>query len=117
MEDQYKKGQRPILLQPGYQYVIIAFTSLNQWPHLKKDRSLTPGVQCLSGHKHWLMVLIFNDLGYAASPDAIKSSRKSRPEFEDEGTQKEKMLISAQLVRYSADSTESREKAKPGLCR
>ena len=60
----------------------------------------------------WAMALAFgpniNDLGYAASPDALSAISKA-VELSLKSTDKEKMLIKAQRDRYSADSTESRE--------
>lgn len=62
---------------------------------------------------HWAQALAYgpniNDLGYAASPDALAATRKA-VELSTTGTAKEKILIEAQQVRYSADSTISREK-------
>jgi len=55
-------------------------------------------------------------LGYAASPDALKAAGRSG-EFEDEGTQKEKCLISAQLSSATQQIQQKQRKAKPGLCR
>ena len=49
-----------------------------------------------------------NDLGYAASPDALTAIGKA-VELAQKSTDKEKMLIRAQRERYSADSSESRE--------
>ena len=61
----------------------------------------------------WAQALAYgpniNDLGYAASPDALATSAKAM-ELSATSTDKEKMLIQAQQIRYSADSTESREK-------
>ena len=50
-----------------------------------------------------------NDYGYSASPDALVANKKAL-ELSAMCTPKEKALINAQQVRYSADSTESREK-------
>ncbi|MGZ8549718.1 MAG: tetratricopeptide repeat protein [Chitinophagaceae bacterium] len=50
-----------------------------------------------------------NDVGYAASPDALIAVGKA-VELSVTGTDKEKILIQAQQVRYSANSTASREK-------
>jgi tetratricopeptide (TPR) repeat protein len=65
------------------------------------------------GMLQWAQALAYgpniNDLGYAASPDALTASGKAL-EFSTGCTEKELMLIRAQKVRYSADSTESREK-------
>ena len=61
----------------------------------------------------WAQALAYgpniNDLGYAASPDALLASTKAA-ELSANATDKEKMLIQAQLIRYSADSTMKREK-------
>lgn len=62
---------------------------------------------------YWAQALAYgpniNDLGYAASPDALSASEKAT-QLSNDCTEKEKMLIKAQSVRYSADSTNSRTK-------
>ncbi len=50
-----------------------------------------------------------NDVGYAASPDALIAVEKSI-NLSAKATEKEKLLIQSQQVRYSADSTMSRQK-------
>ncbi|MBL7740410.1 MAG: tetratricopeptide repeat protein [Chitinophagaceae bacterium] len=66
-----------------------------------------------SGMLYWAQALAYgpniNDLGYAASPDALEAAGKSI-EFCNTCTEKETLLIRAQRSRYSADSTESRVK-------
>ncbi len=61
---------------------------------------------------YWAQALAYgpniNDLGYAASPDALVASSKAL-EFSGECTAVEKALIDAQQVRYSIDSTQTRE--------
>ena len=61
----------------------------------------------------WAQALTYgpniNDAGYAASPDALTASGKAA-ELSAKCTAKEKILIQSQQVRYSADSTETREK-------
>ncbi|MEP7372981.1 MAG: hypothetical protein ABI675_06285 [Chitinophagaceae bacterium] len=61
----------------------------------------------------WAQALAYgpniNDLGYAASPDALVASGKAF-EMSGNATEKEKILIQAQRTRYSADSTMKREK-------
>lgn len=61
---------------------------------------------------YWAQALTYgpniNDLGYTASPDALNSSSKAA-ELSGNCTDKEKLLIEAQQVRYSSDSTSSRE--------
>lgn len=61
----------------------------------------------------WAQALTYgpniNDIGYAASPEALKAVEKA-VELISGANQKEKMLIQAQQVRYSADSTQPREK-------
>ncbi|MBN8673586.1 MAG: hypothetical protein J0L56_05605 [Chitinophagales bacterium] len=62
---------------------------------------------------YWAQALAYgpniNDVGYAASPDALAASGRAI-EYCGPCTEKERMLINAQRYRYSADSTESREK-------
>ena len=59
----------------------------------------------------WAQALAYgpniNDLGYAASPDALATSQKAMEL--SSSNNKEKLLIQAQRLRYSADSTETRE--------
>ena len=60
----------------------------------------------------WAQALAYgpniNDLGYAASPDALATSRKAL-ELSSTASDEEKMLIQAQAIRYSTDSTQTRE--------
>jgi len=61
---------------------------------------------------HWAKALAYgpniNDLGYAASPDALTAVNKAL-ELSTNATAIEKGLILAQSVRYSADSSQTRE--------
>ena len=50
-----------------------------------------------------------NDVGYAASPDALAAVEKAIS-LSANATDKEKLLIQSQQVRYSSDSTISRQK-------
>ncbi len=62
---------------------------------------------------YWAQALAYgpniNDLGYAASPDALIAIGLAI-EKSGNATEKEKILINAQKIRYSTDSSESREK-------
>ncbi len=49
-----------------------------------------------------------NDLGYAASPDALVATKKAEALISG-ASQKESALINAMQVRYSADSTQKRD--------
>jgi tetratricopeptide (TPR) repeat protein len=61
----------------------------------------------------WAQALAYgpniNDLGYAASPEALSASSKALA-LSASCSEKERMLISAQRVRYSDDTSETREK-------
>jgi hypothetical protein len=61
---------------------------------------------------HWAQALAYgpniNDYGYTASPEALLSSDKAI-EFSARCTEKEMALIEAQRVRYSYDSSQTRE--------
>ena len=61
----------------------------------------------------WAQALAYgpniNDMGYAASPEALATTNTAK-ELSEGSTEKEKMLISAMQVRYSPDSSASREK-------
>ncbi len=59
---------------------------------------------------------IYNDIGYAASPEALETTAKA-VELKRSAGDLEKALINAMTVRYSADSTKTREELKPGLRR
>ena len=65
------------------------------------------------GMLYWAQALAYgpniNDLGYAASPEALEAAGKAI-KFCNTCTKKEAMLIQAQRARYSANSTDSREK-------
>ena len=50
-----------------------------------------------------------NDVGYAASPAALEATQKA-VDLSANASPVEKMLINAMVVRYSKDSTQSREK-------
>ncbi|MGQ0737950.1 MAG: hypothetical protein ACT4OJ_02715 [Bacteroidota bacterium] len=62
---------------------------------------------------YWAQALAYgpniNDFGYSASPEALTAVQNAKA-FMDMAPGKEKMLIYAQLARYSADSTQSRQK-------
>ena len=66
-----------------------------------------------SGMLYWAQALAYgpniNDVGYAASPEALSAANKAVG-ISASNSDKEKMLIQAMQVRYSADSTQSREK-------
>lgn len=86
-----------------------AFHIIESMASFKKAAKFDPGCAML----YWAQALAYgpniNDVGYAASPDAL-SAVSSAKEFMDIATAKEKMLIYAQMARYSADSTQTREK-------
>ena len=60
----------------------------------------------------WAQALAYgpniNDAGYAASPEALIAASKA-VELSDNVSEKEKLLIMAQSIRYSADSTAKRK--------
>ena len=86
-----------------------SFHIIEAMASFKKAAKFDPGSAMLQ----WAQALTYgpniNDLGYAASPDALATSSKAT-ELSGNCTDKEKMLIQAQQIRYSGDSTESREK-------
>ena len=75
----------------------------------KKAAKLDPDCAMLE----WAQALAYgpniNDVGYAASPDALMAISKA-VKLSTKNNEKEKMLIQAQRLRYSDDSTISREK-------
>jgi len=62
---------------------------------------------------YWAQALAYgpniNDFGYSASPDALTAVQNAKT-FMNMAPGREKMLIYAQMARYSADSTQSRQK-------
>jgi hypothetical protein len=87
-----------------------SFHIIESMASFKKASQFDPGCAMLE----WAQALAYgpniNDLGYAASPDALVAVGRAGELSVAECTEKEKMLIKAQIVRYSNDSTESREK-------
>ncbi|MBK5271879.1 MAG: hypothetical protein JJE22_12780, partial [Bacteroidia bacterium] len=85
-----------------------AFHIIESMASFKKAAKFDPACAMLQ----WAQALAYgpniNDLGYAASPDALETSGKA-VELSENCSPKEKMLIEAQAIRYSNDSTESRE--------
>ncbi len=86
-----------------------AFHIIESMASFKKAAKFDPGCAML----YWAQALAYgpniNDVGYAASPDALNAVNSAK-ELMDISTPKEKMLIYAQMARYSADSTQTREK-------
>ncbi|MBK9570156.1 MAG: hypothetical protein IPO53_09710 [Chitinophagaceae bacterium] len=86
-----------------------SFHILEAMASFKKAAKFDPDCAMLQ----WAQALTYgpniNDLGYAASPDALAASIKAQ-ELSGNSTEKEKILIVAQSVRYSSDSTASRIK-------
>ncbi len=75
----------------------------------RKAVKFDPGCAML----YWAQALTYgpniNDFGYSASPDALTANQNAR-KFMDMSPGRDKMLIYAQMARYSADSTQSRQK-------
>jgi hypothetical protein len=86
-----------------------SFHIIEAMASFKKAEKFDPG----NGMLFWAQALAYgpniNDLGYAASPEALAAAGKAI-EFCNSCTEKETMLIRAQRSRYSYDSTESRKK-------
>lgn len=86
-----------------------SFHIIEAMASFRKATKFDPGCAML----YWAQALAYgpniNDLGYAASPDALLATGKAI-EFCNRCTEKETLLIKAQRSRYSADSTESKEK-------
>jgi tetratricopeptide (TPR) repeat protein len=61
---------------------------------------------------HWAQALAYgpniNDVAYSAAPDALAASQKAS-ELSSNSTDAEKALINAMTLRYTADTTQSRE--------
>src|SRR6185503_4286120 len=80
------------------------FHIIEALPSFKKAQTFDPGCAML----YWAEALAYgpniNDLGYAASPDALTATKKAN-EFINASSPAEKALIQAMQVRYSDDST------------
>ena len=85
------------------------FHIIEALPSFKKAQTFDPGCAML----YWAEALAYgpniNDLGYAASPDALAATKKAN-EFINASSPTEKALVQAMQVRYSDDSTQKREK-------
>lgn len=86
-----------------------SFHIIEAMASFKKAARFDPGCAML----YWAQALTYgpniNDLGYAASPDALKAIQHAT-ELMKSIPEKEKRLIEAQQIRYSSDSLASREK-------
>ena len=84
------------------------FHIIEALPSFKKAQTFDPNCAML----YWAEALAYgpniNDLGYAASPDALVATKKAN-ELENNSSLKEKALIEAMQVHYSDDSTLKRE--------
>ena len=84
------------------------FHIIEALPSFKKAQTFDPNCAML----YWAEALAYgpniNDLGYAASPDALVATKKAK-ELYNTSSIKEKALIEAIQVRYSDDSTQKRE--------
>ncbi len=84
-----------------------SFHIIESMASFKKAARLDPNSAMLQ----WAQALAYgpniNDAGYAASPEALVGASKA-VELSDNVSEKEKLLIMAQSVRYSADSTVKR---------
>lgn len=84
------------------------FHIIEALPSFKKAQTFDPNCAML----YWAEALAYgpniNDLGYAASPDALIATKKAK-EVDNTSSLKEKALIEAIQVRYSNDSTQKRE--------
>lgn len=62
---------------------------------------------------YWAQALAYgpniNDIGYAASPEALEAVNNALRLLKSSSSETDKMLIEAMQVRYSADSTQTRE--------
>jgi tetratricopeptide (TPR) repeat protein len=85
-----------------------AFHIIEAMASFKKAAKFDPDCAML----YWAQALSYgpniNDIGYAASPEALMSSGRAM-ELASKASEKEKMLIKAQAQRYSPDSTRTRE--------
>jgi tetratricopeptide (TPR) repeat protein len=84
------------------------FHIIEALPSFKKGQTFDSTCAML----YWAEALAYgpniNDLGYAASPDALIATKKAS-ELKNISSEKEKNFIDAMQVRYSNDSTKKRE--------
>jgi len=84
------------------------FHIIEALPSFKKAQTFDPNCAIL----YWAEALAYgpniNDLGYAASPDALVATKKAK-ELMNASSSLEKALIETMQVRYSDDSTQKRE--------
>lgn len=85
-----------------------SFHIIEAMASFKKAQRFDPDAAML----YWAEALAYgpniNDVGYSASPDALSAVAKAMA-LSSSATAAEKALIHAQQVRYSADSTQTRE--------
>ena len=85
-----------------------SFHIIESMASFKKAAKFDP--EC--GMLYWAQALAYgpniNDLGYAASPDALAACKLAL-KFSNDASAKEILLMKAQKIRYSEDSTQSRE--------
>lgn len=86
-----------------------SFHIIESMASFKKAAKFDPSSPML----YWAQALAYgpniNDVGYAASPEALEAVRQAISKIKN-GEEKERMLIKAQEARYSSDSSASREK-------
>lgn len=86
-----------------------SFHIIESMASFKKAQKFDPACAML----YWAEALAYgpniNDIGYSASPEALASAGKASA-FSNNSTDKERLLIQAQKARYSADTTETRQK-------
>ena len=85
-----------------------SFHIIEAMASFKKAAKFDPGSAML----YWAQALAYgpniNDIGYAASPEALTAIENAKEQM-DMAPGLEKMLIYAQMARYSKDSTASRK--------
>ncbi len=94
--------QQGINMYYGF-HIIEALASFEKALRLEPDFAMA----------HWGKALAYgpniNDIGYAASPEALEAVRQAK-HLSEKISQEEKALIDAITVRYSPDASKSREK-------
>lgn len=84
-------------------HIIEALASFKKAAQFDPESAMTWWAQALAYGPN------INDIGYSASPDALIANEKANA-LSNKATALEKGLIKAMLVRYSSDTTETREK-------
>src|SRR5258705_4574162 len=86
-----------------------SFHIIESMASFKKAAKFDPNCAMLYWTQEWAYGPNINDLGYAASPEALQATKKAE-ELSATANALEKLLINTMSVRYTADSTDVNRK-------